>query len=94
MEDLVCLLLPRNNLIDPFGPGGGKCGDEGFHHALVDLRCLLNENSCLFGILANVKFSCGEDGVDLHISNGREATEVPRVLITGFIKRSFQIWKE
>lgn len=113
MKDLVRLLLPRNNLVDPFGPRGGKRSDERFHDALVDLWCLLNEYGILFRILrlvgdiserralryrsaylTNVKFGCGEDDVDLHISNGREATEVPRVLVIGFVKRCFQIWKE
>jgi hypothetical protein len=36
--------------------------------------------------LANVNFSGREDDVDLNIPDGLETTEVPRVLITGFVR--------
>jgi hypothetical protein len=51
VKDIVHLLLPRDDLIDPLGSGRRKGGDEGFHHAFVDLWSLLDEKGVLFGIL-------------------------------------------
>ena len=51
MKDLIGLLPPSDDLVDPLGPGRRESGDEGFHHTFVELRRLLDENVVLFGIL-------------------------------------------
>jgi hypothetical protein len=51
MKDLICLLPPCDDLVDPLGSGRRERGDEGFHHTFVELWRLLNENDVLLGIL-------------------------------------------
>ena len=54
MEDLISLLPPRDDLVDPLGSGRRERGNEGFHHTFVELRCLLDENDILLGILRTI----------------------------------------
>lgn len=51
MEDLIPLLFPQDDIVDPFGSGRREGGNEGFYHTLVELRRLLDENEILLGIL-------------------------------------------
>lgn len=51
MEDLVCLLPPSNDLIDPFGSRRWEGGNVGLHHAFVDFGRLVDEKGVLLGIL-------------------------------------------
>ena len=51
MKDLVCLLFPFNDLIDPFGSRRREGGDEGLDNSFVDFRCFFNEKAILLGIL-------------------------------------------
>jgi len=51
MKDFIYLLLPRDDLVDPFGSGRREGGDERFHYAFVELGRLLDENEILLGIL-------------------------------------------
>ena len=51
MKDLVCLLLPPDDLIDPFGSRRWEGGNERLHNTFVDFRCLFEEKVVLFRIL-------------------------------------------
>lgn len=112
MKDLISLLSPCDDLVDPLGPGRREGCDKGFHHAFIELRRLLDDNYVLLGILrmrismtsvnkcvigyqdtdlANVNFCRREYHVYLDVSDGLETAEVPRVLITGIIRRNSPI---
>lgn len=54
MKDLISLLLPCDDIVDPLGSGRRERGDEGFHHAFIELGGLLDENTVLFGILGTI----------------------------------------
>lgn len=51
MKDLISLLFPCDDLVDPPGSGGREGCDERFHDTFVELRRLLDENDILLGIL-------------------------------------------
>lgn len=51
MKDLVRLLSPCDDLLDPLGSRRREGGDEWFHYTFVKLRRLLDEDDILFGIL-------------------------------------------
>lgn len=51
MKDLVCLLSPCDDLLDPLGSRRREGGDEWFHHTFIEFRRLLDEDDILLGIL-------------------------------------------
>ena len=51
MKDLITLLPPCDDLVDPLGSRRREGGDEGFHHTFVEFGCLLDENDVLLRIL-------------------------------------------
>ena len=61
MKDLICLLPPCDDLVDPLGSGRREGGDERLHHAFIELRRLLDENDVLLGILRIMTYISGQN---------------------------------
>lgn len=61
MEDFICLLPTRDDLIDPLGSRRREGSDKGFHHTFVELGGLLDENDVLLGILRVIDGISGQD---------------------------------